>query len=206
MPKKSSTTMASKQLDEEQLHAQLFALDQRLDLLKKQRAELLKKIQISRLQLRKKERTMETRKKLVAGSVLVACAPSTSTIDLLHRHLRRHMSEEDTRTLFGGNLDLLNLPPLDQKTSTRRLIVLGALFMDLIEDDGDGERTSQLGKLPWSMIRHHFERHITRRDQRALFGLPPLSKDALQLGDAPPSLDISRPLTWLLSLPLKRDP
>lgn len=198
--------MASKQLDEEQLHTQLFALDQRLDLLKKQRAELLKKLRISRLQQRKKERTMETRKKLVAGSVLVACAPSTSTLDLLHRHLKRNVSEEDTSTLFGGNLDLLHLPPLDPKTSTRRLIVLGALFMDLIEDDGDGERTSQLGKLPWSMIRHHFERHITRRDQRALFGLHPLSKDTPTTSDSPPSIDLYKPLTWLLDLPLKRDP
>jgi len=184
----------------------LEQVDEQLATLKKRRAELLKKIRISRLQLRKKERTEETRKKLVAGSVLVACATSINSLDLLHRHLRKNVSEEDTRTLFGGNLDLLNLLPLDPKTSTRRLIVLGALFLDLIEDDSDELRTPQIGKLPWSILRPHFERHITRRDQRALFGLPPLSKGTAQISDAPSSLDLSRPLTWLLGLPFKSDP
>lgn len=184
----------------------LEQVDEQLATLKKRRAELLKKIRISRLQLRKKERSVETRKKLVAGSVLVACATSINSLDLLHRYLRKNVSEEDTRALFGGNLDLLNLPPLDPKTSTRRFIVLGALFLDLIEDDSDELRTPQIGKLPWSVIRHHFERYITRRDQRALFGLPPLSKNAAQTSDSLPSLDLSRPLTWLLGLPLKNKP
>ncbi len=184
----------------------LEQVDEQLATLKKRRAELLKKLRISHLQQRKKERSVETRKKLVAGSVLVACATSINSLDLLHRHLRKNVGDEELRTLFGGSLDLLNLPPLDHKTSTRRLIVLGALFLDLIEDDADELRTPQIGKLPWSIMRPHFERHITRRDQRALFGLPPLSKDAPQIGDAPTSLDLSRPLTWLLGLPLKRDP
>jgi hypothetical protein len=185
----------------------LAQLDEQLDALKKRRAELLKKIRISHIQQRKKERTEETRKKLVAGSVLVACAPSLKGRDLLQRYLTSNLSELDLQELFSGRVELLELPQLNAKTSTRRLIVLGALWLDLIDfEEDDLQRTPQIGKLPWVLVRHHFEEHVTRRDQRALFDLPPLSKDAAQTSDAPPSIDLSRPLTWLLGLPLKRDP
>lgn len=196
--------MATKKASLNDLLAQL---DEQLDALKKRRAALLKKIRISHLQQRKKERAEETRKKLVAGSVLVACAPSLKGRDLLQRYLTSNLSELDLQELFAGHVDLLSLPPLDDKTSKRRLIVLGALWLDLIDfEEDDPQRTPQIGSIPWGLVCHHFELHLTRRDQRALFGLPPRSKETAQTSDAPPSLDLSRPLTWLLGLPFKSDP
>lgn len=190
------------------LDALLAQLDEQLDALKKRRAELLKKSRISRLQQRKKERSLETRKKLVAGSVLVACAPSLKGRDLLQRYLTSNLSELDLRELFSDHVDLLALPQLDAKTSTRRLIVLGSLWLDLIDfEEDDPQRTPQIGKLPWALVRHHFEQHVTRRDQRALFGFPPLSaRTPSEDTPQPLSLDLSKPLTWLLGLPFQRDP
>lgn len=185
----------------------LAHLDEQLDALKKRRAALLKKLRISQLQQRKKERSLEARKKLVAGSVLVACAPSLKGRELLQRYLTSNLSELDLRELFAGHVDLLDLPPLDAKTSTRRLIVLGALWLDLIDfEEDDPQRTPQIGTIPWALVRHHFELHLTRRDQRALFGLPPRSSHHSEQTPQPPSLDLSQPLTWLLGLPFTRDP
>jgi hypothetical protein len=187
--------MASKKPSLNDLLAQL---DDQLATLKKRRAEVVKKIRISQLQANKKSRALETRKKLLAGTVLVACSPSMS-VRMIHRHLEDTLSSEDKSALFGLPIDLRNLPDLDPKATTRRLIILGAVFLDLIDFNTDMEKTAPMNRLSWALVWPHFDAHLTRKDHRALFDLPPLSSAAKKAGVELDPLDLERPLTWLHS-------
>lgn len=67
---------------------------------------------------------------------------------------------------------------LDKKQERRRWIIVGALFLDLI----DFEESGQSGKILWLEVRPFFNWALKRNDHRYLYGLKKLPSSALTRG------------------------
>lgn len=86
---------------------------------------------------------------------------------------RRHISEcvikQADRDLFGDEFWTEGgmWKVLDKKQERRRWIILGAIFLEQVDFEENGERD----KVSWSKMRPFFDVSLERSDHRALFGL-----------------------------------
>jgi hypothetical protein len=126
-------------------------------------------------------RSKMTQAKLLAGELLMGLwEERLEGKEELRGYINERVTKQAERDLFGEDFwkDGGKWKVLDKKQERRRWIIVGALFLDLI----DFEETTAAGKAPWLEVRPFFNWALKRNDHRILYGLKKLSKDGIVRG------------------------
>lgn len=152
------------------LDQELHQVREQITKLKAREKELVGKLKDEESKQGALTRSKVTQAKLLAGALLMGLwEERLEGKEELRRHINERVTKQAERDLFGDDFwkEGGKWKVLDKKQERRRWIIVGALFLDLIdfEDRGEG------GKILWLEVQPFFETVLHRKDHRALFGL-----------------------------------
>lgn len=152
------------------LEQELHKVREQITQFKAREKELVSKLRDEESKQGALTRSKVTQAKLLAGVVLMGLwEERLKGKEELRRHINERVTKQAERDLFGEDFwkEGGTWKVLDKKQERRRWIIVGALFLDLINFE-EGRKS---GKILWSEVQPLFENILERRDHRALFGL-----------------------------------
>lgn len=163
------------------LEQNLEQVREKITQLKAREKELLVKLKQEELKQGALTRSKMTQAKLLAGELLMGLwEERLEGKEELRRHINERVTKQAERELFGDDFwkERGIWKVLDKKQERRRWIIVGALFLDLIDFEGSNET----GKISWSKVRPFFNWALTRSDHRELYRLTKLPSDKFVRG------------------------
>jgi hypothetical protein len=160
------------------LEQNLEQVREKITQLKAREKELVVKLKQEELKQGALTRSKMTQAKLLAGAVLIALWDERlEGKEQLRGHINECVTKQAERALFGEDFwkEEGKWKELDTKQERRRLIIVGALFLKLIDFEEQGEAK----KIAWSVVRPFFNWLIERNDHRILYGLNKLPRTPL---------------------------
>jgi hypothetical protein len=155
------------------LEQNLEQVREKITQLKAREQELVVKLKQEELKQGALTRSKMTQAKLLAGELLMGLwGERLEGKEELRRHINERVTKQAERDLFGDDFwkEGGMWKVLDKKQERRRWIIVGALFLDLI----DFEESAYSEKTPWSKVRSFFNWALERNDHRVLYGLKKL--------------------------------
>lgn len=163
------------------LEQDLEQVREKITQLKVREKELVVKLKQEELKQGALTRSKMTQAKLLAGALLMALwEERLEGKEELRRHINERVIKQAERDLFGADFwkEGGRWKVLDKKQERRRWIIVGALFLDLI----DFKEVGQVKKMKWSDLRPFFNCALERNDHRALYGLKELPSQGFVRG------------------------
>jgi hypothetical protein len=160
------------------LEQNLEQVREKIAQLKAHEKELVVKLKQEELKQGALTRSKMTQAKLLAGELLMGLwEERLEGKEELRRHINERVTKPAERDLFGEGFwnEGGKWKVLDKKQERRRWIIVGALFLDLIDFDN----IENIYKLNWENVRPFFNWALYRNDHRILYGLKKLSRDGL---------------------------
>lgn len=160
------------------LEQELHQVREQITHLKAREKELVSKLRDEESKQGALTRSKVTQAKLLAGALLMGLwEERLEGKEELRRHINERVTKQAERDLFGEDFwkEGGRWKVLDKKQERRRWIIVGALFLDLI----DFEDTAAVGKTPWSEVRSFFNWSLERSDHRKLYGFEKLPTKGL---------------------------
>lgn len=177
------------------LEQELHQVRDQIAQLKAREKELASKLKVEESKQGALTRSKVTQAKLLAGALLMGLwEERLEGKEELRRHINERVTKQAERDLFGEDFwqEGGKWKVLGKKEERRRWIIVGALFLDLI----NFENTFELGKTPWLEVRPFFNWVLERNDHRRLYGFSILPSSLLMKGlikgADPGKLSISR--------------
>lgn len=177
------------------LEQNLEQVREKIAQLKTREKELVVKLKQEELKQGALTRSKMTQAKLLAGELLMGLwEERLEGKEELRRHINEHVIKQAERDLFGEDFwkDGGKWKVLDKKHERRRWIIVGALFLELI----NFEDRSVKSKIPWLIVSPFFNWALNRNDHRNLYKLKNLPKRefirGLIRGDDPGELNLKR--------------